>query len=109
MHRKRRSLPACHASAIATKWLRPGGTVLRDGAGRHAPCMWLLSAIGPAVTVNLNINFLRRGARPGEGRPCGSATFEARQAACGRRGQPALGHIVRSDRHVTSTYSIPVV
>jgi len=60
----------------------------------------LLSAIGPvglAVTTNLNISFLRRGAaRPG----CtglGEAV-ESRQAACGRRGQSAVGLVARSDR-----------
>ena len=76
--------------------LRPGRTVSGSTLMALADIAMygvLLSAIGPvglAVTTNLNISFLRRGAaRPG----CtglGEAV-ESRQAACGRRGQPAVG------------------
>src|SRR5436190_22220263 len=69
-----------------------------DGRWPTAPCMWLLSAIAPALTANLNVNFLRRGARPGQDVLAAARLLRARQAACGRRGQPALGQIARSDR-----------
>ena len=85
------------------RMLRPGGTVSGPtlmALADFAMYVVLLSAIGPiglAVTTNLNINFLRKGAaRPG----CagGGAAVEAGQAACGRRGQSAVGHVARSDR-----------
>jgi uncharacterized protein (TIGR00369 family) len=68
----------------------------------------VLGAIGPvplAVTINLNINFLRRPAAR-------DLTAEARLLKLGRR--LAVGEVmIRSDgeeepvAHVTSTYSIP--
>jgi uncharacterized protein (TIGR00369 family) len=93
--------------------LRPGGTIsgptmmaLADVAMYVA----LLAAIGPvplAVTINLNINFLRK---PGR---C-DLTAEARLLKVGKR--LAIGEVtIRCDgeeapvAHVTSTYSIPPV
>ena len=76
--------------------LRPGGTVSGPtlmALADIAMYVVLLSAIGPvglAVTTNLNINFLRKG-QPGPGCAGGGEAVEARQAACGRRGQPAVG------------------
>ena len=67
--------------------LRPGGTVSGPtlmALADFAMYVVLLSAIGPvglAVTTN----------------PRGSAALKAGQAACGRRGQPAVGNITRSD------------
>ena len=85
------------------RMLRPGGTVSGPtlmAMADFAMYVVLLSAIGPvglAVTTNLNINFLRKGlARSGcAGR---GEAVEARQAAGGRRGQPAVGLVARSDR-----------
>jgi acyl-coenzyme A thioesterase PaaI-like protein len=60
----------------------------------------LLSAIGPvglAVTTNLSINFLRKG-QPGQDVLCGSEAFETGQAACGGRGQSAVGNFAGPDR-----------
>jgi uncharacterized protein (TIGR00369 family) len=91
--------------------LRPGGTIsgptmmaLADVAVYVA----LLAAIGPvplAVTINLNINFLRK---PGR---C-DLTAEARLLKLGKR--LAIGEVtIRCDgeqspvAHATSTYSIP--
>ena len=85
------------------RMLRPGGTVSGPTLMALADCAMyvvLLSAIGPvglAVTTNLNINFLRKGAARA-GCAGGGAAFEAGQAACGRRGQPAVGDVARSDR-----------
>ena len=91
--------------------VRPGGSIsgptmmaLADVAMYVA----LLAAIGPvplAVTINLNINFLRKPAR------C-DLVAEARLLKLGKR--LAVGEVtIRSDgeaepvAHVTSTYSIP--
>ena len=91
--------------------VRPGGTIsgptmmtLADFAMYCA----VLGAIGPvplAVTINLNINFLRRPAQ------C-DLLAEARLIKLGRR--LAVGEVtIRSDgdeqpvAHVTATYSIP--
>jgi uncharacterized protein (TIGR00369 family) len=91
--------------------VRPGGTIsgptmmaLADFAMYCA----VLAAIGPvalAVTINLNINFLRRPAAR-------DLIAEARLIKLGKR--LAVGEVtVRSDgeaepvAHVTSTYSIP--
>ena len=85
------------------RMLRPGGTVSGPtlmALADFAMYVVLLSAIGPvglAVTTNLNINFLRKG-QPGPGRAGGGQASEARQAARGRRGQPAVGDLARSDR-----------
>jgi uncharacterized protein (TIGR00369 family) len=91
--------------------LRPGGTI--SGAAMMALADFamyvaVLAAIGPvplAVTVNLNINFLRK-ACPG------NLTAEARLLKLGKR--LAVGEVdVRCDgqdeavAHVTSTYSLP--
>jgi uncharacterized protein (TIGR00369 family) len=92
--------------------LRPGGTVsgptlmtLADGA----MYVLLLSAIGPvslAVTTNLNINFLRKGAAGPD------LLAEARLLKLGRR--LAVGEVTLKSgdspdpiAHVTATYSIP--
>jgi uncharacterized protein (TIGR00369 family) len=92
--------------------LRPGGTV--SGAtlmalADFAMYVVLLSAIGPvglAVTTNLNINFLRKGAAGAD------VLAEARLLKLGRRlavGEVALLSGESPDRiaHVTATYSIP--
>ena len=85
------------------RMLRPGGTVSGPtlmAMADFAMYVVLLSAIGPvglAVTTNLNINFLRKGLA-GAGRAGRCEAVEARQAAGGRRGQPAVGLVARSDR-----------
>ncbi len=94
-----------------TSSLRPGGTI--SGAAMMALADFamyvaVLAAIGPvplAVTINLNINFLRKAA-------AGDLTAQARLLKVGKR--LAVGEVdVRCDgqdelvAHVTSTYSIP--
>jgi len=91
--------------------IRPGGTI--SGAtmmalADFAMYVAVLAAIGPvplAVTINLNINFLRKPAQR-------DLTAEARLLKLGQR--LATGEVtIRSDgeddpvAHVTSTYSIP--
>jgi uncharacterized protein (TIGR00369 family) len=91
--------------------LRPGGTISGPTLMALADCAMyvvLLSAIGPvglAVTTNLNINFLRRGA-PGD------VLADARLLKLGKR--LAVGEITLLSgdspdpiAHVTATYSIP--
>jgi uncharacterized protein (TIGR00369 family) len=92
--------------------LRPGGTVSGPTLMALADCAMyvvLLSAIGPvglAVTVNLNINFLRKGA-PGQ-----DVLAAARLLKLGKRlavGEVNLLSGTSPDpiAHATSTYSIP--
>ena len=94
------------------KMLRPGGTVSGPTLMALADCAMyvvLLSAIGPvalAVTTNLNINFLRKGA-PGR-----DLLAAARLLKLGKR--LAVGEInllsgtsPEPIAHVTATYSIP--
>jgi uncharacterized protein (TIGR00369 family) len=94
------------------RMLRPGGTVSGPtlmALADFAMYVVLLSAIGPvglAVTTNLNINFLRKGA-PGQ-----DLRAEARLLKLGKR--LAVGEVTLlsgdSDEpiaHVTATYSIP--
>jgi uncharacterized protein (TIGR00369 family) len=94
------------------KMLRPGGTVSGPTLMALADCAMyvvLLSAIGPvalAVTTNLNINFLRKGA-PGR-----DLLAAARLLKLGKR--LAVGKInllsgtsPEPIAHVTATYSIP--
>jgi len=92
--------------------LRPGGTVSGATLMALADCaiyVVLLSAIGPvslAVTTNLNINFLRKGA-PGQ-----DVLAEARLMKLGSRlavGEVTLlsGDSPDPIAHVTATYSIP--
>jgi uncharacterized protein (TIGR00369 family) len=92
--------------------LRPGGTVSGATLMALADCAMyvvLLSAIGPvslAVTTNLNINFLRKGA-PGQ-----DVVAEARLMKLGSRlavGEVTLlsGNSPDPIAHVTATYSIP--
>jgi uncharacterized protein (TIGR00369 family) len=92
--------------------LRPGGTVSGATLMALADCAMyvvVLSAIGPvrlAVTTNLNINFLRKGA-PGQ-----DVLAQARLLKLGRRlavGEVNLLSGTSPDpiAHVTSTYSIP--
>jgi uncharacterized protein (TIGR00369 family) len=92
--------------------LRPGGTVSGPtlmALADFAMYVVLLSAIGPiglAVTTNLNINFLRKGA-PGQ-----DVLAEARLLKLGKRlavGEVNLLSGTSPDpiAHVTSTYSIP--
>jgi uncharacterized protein (TIGR00369 family) len=98
--------------AFRASSLRPGGTI--SGAATMALADFamyvaVLAAIGPvplAVTINLNINFLRKAA-PGD------LTAEARLLKLGKR--LAVGEVdVRCEgqdepvAHVTSTYSIPL-
>jgi uncharacterized protein (TIGR00369 family) len=94
------------------RMLRPGGTISGPTLMGLADCAMyivLLSAIGPvglAVTTNLNINFLRKGA-PGH-----DIIAAARLLKVGRRlavGEVSLFSDASSDplAHVTATYSIP--
>jgi uncharacterized protein (TIGR00369 family) len=91
--------------------VRPGGTISGPtmmALADFAMYVAVLSAIGPvplAVTINLNINFLRRPAQR-------DLTAQARLLKLGKR--LATGEVtIRSDgeeepvAHVTSTYSIP--
>ena len=94
------------------RMLRPGGTISGPTLMGLADCAMyvvLLSAIGPvglAVTANLNINFLRKGA-PGH-----DIIAAARLLKVGERlavGEVSLFSEASSDpiAHVTATYSIP--
>jgi uncharacterized protein (TIGR00369 family) len=97
---------------FSEKMLRPGGTVSGPTLMALADCAMyvvLLSAIGPvglAVTTNLSINFLRKGA-PGK-----DVLAAARLMKLGKRlavGEVNLLSGASSDpiAHVTATYSIP--
>src|SRR5271156_1593501 len=92
--------------------LRPGGTVSGPTLMALADCAMyvvLLSAIGPvglAVTTNLNINFLRKGASGQD------VLAQARLLKLGKRlavGEVGLfsGDLSDPVAHVTATYSIP--
>jgi uncharacterized protein (TIGR00369 family) len=92
--------------------LRPGGTISGPTLMALADCAMyvvVLSAIGPvalAVTTNLSINFLRKGA-PGH-----DVLAEARLLKLGKRlavGEVTLLSASAPDpiAHVTATYSIP--
>ncbi len=94
------------------KMLRPGGTISGPTLMALADCAMyvvLLSAIGPvglAVTTNLNINFLRKGAAEQD------VIAEARLLKLGKRlavGEVTLFSADSADpiAHVTATYSIP--
>ena len=94
------------------RMLRPGGTVSGPtlmALADFAMYVVLLSAIGPvglAVTTNLNINFLRKGAA-GE-----DVLAVAKLLKLGKRlavGEVTLlsGDSVDPIAHVTATYSIP--
>jgi uncharacterized protein (TIGR00369 family) len=94
------------------KMLRPGDTVSGPTLMALADCAMyvvVLSAIGPvglAVTTNLNINFLRKGA-PGQ-----DVLAEARLLKLAKRlavGEVTLlsGTSPEPIAHVTATYSIP--
>jgi uncharacterized protein (TIGR00369 family) len=91
--------------------VRPGGTISGPtmmALADFAMYVAVLAGVGPvalAVTINLNINFLRKPAR------C-DLVAEARLLKLGKR--LAVGEVtIRSDgdetpvAHVTSTYSIP--
>jgi uncharacterized protein (TIGR00369 family) len=95
------------------RMLRPGGTISGPtlmALADFAMYVVLLSAIGPvglAVTTNLNINFLRKGA-PGR-----DVLAEARILKLGKRlavGEVSLLSASSANpiAHVTATYSIPV-
>jgi|SRR5215471_19365161 uncharacterized protein (TIGR00369 family) len=93
--------------------LRPGGTISGPTLMALADCAMyvvLLSAIGPvalAVTTNLTINFLRKGA-PGH-----DIHAAAKILKLGKRlavGEVSLMQVAASPdpiAHVTATYSIP--
>ena len=94
------------------RMLRPGGTVSGPTLMALADCAMyvvLLSAIGPvglAVTTNLNINFLRKGA-PGQ-----DVLAEAKLLKLGKRLAVGEVTLLSADSpdpiaHVTATYSIP--
>src|SRR5882762_11068221 len=94
------------------RMLRPGGTVSGPtlmALADYAMYAVLLSAIGPvglAVTTNLNINFLRKGA-PGQ-----DIFAAAKILKLGKRlavGEVSLtsGTSPEPIAHVTATYSIP--
>ena len=94
------------------RMLRPGGTISGPTLMGLADCAMyvvLLSAIGPvglAVTTNLNINFLRKGA-PGQ-----DVLAAAKLLKLGKRlavGEVSLLSGTSPDpiAHVTATYSIP--
>jgi uncharacterized protein (TIGR00369 family) len=94
------------------RMLRPGGTVSGPTLMALADCAMyvvLLSAIGPvglAVTTNLNINFLRKGAAGQD------VLAEAKLLKLGKRlavGEVTLmsGESPDPIAHVTATYSIP--
>ncbi len=94
------------------RMLRPGGTISGPTLMALADCAMyvvLLSAIGPvglAVTTNLNINFLRKGAADQD------VLAEARLLKLGKRlavGEVSLMSDASPDpiAHVTATYSIP--
>ena len=94
------------------RMLRPGGTVSGPtlmALADFAMYVVLLSAIGPvglAVTTNLNINFLRKGAAGAD------VLAEARLLKLGKRlavGEVTLlsGELPDPIAHVTATYSIP--
>ena len=93
------------------RMIRPGGTISGPtmmAIADFAMYVAVLAAVGPvplAVTINLNINFLRKPAQT-------DLLAEARLMKLGKR--LAVGEvIIRSDgqddpvAHVTSTYSIP--
>jgi uncharacterized protein (TIGR00369 family) len=99
--------------AYSERFVRPGGTISGPtmmGLADFAMYVAVLASIGPvplAVTINLNINFLRRPARR-------DLVAEGKLLKLGRR--LAVGEVlIRSDgedepvAHVTSTYSIPPV
>jgi uncharacterized protein (TIGR00369 family) len=94
------------------RMLRPGGTISGPtlmALADFAIYVVLLSAIGPvglAVTINLNINFLRKG-QPGQ-----DVLAEAKLLRLGKRlavGEVSLLSAGSSDpiAHVTAAYSIP--
>jgi uncharacterized protein (TIGR00369 family) len=100
--------------AYRDSMLRPGGTVSGPtlmALADYAMYAVLLSAIGPvglAVTTNLTINFLRKGA-PGQ-----DLRAQAKLLKLGKRlavGEVTLlsGEEVDPIAHVTATYSIPNV
>src|SRR6516165_4910561 len=97
---------------FSERMLRPGGTVSGPTLMALADCAMyvvLLSAIGPvalAVTTNLNINFLRKGAAGQD------IVAAAKILKLGKR--LAVGEVTLSSgqspdpvAHVTATYSIP--
>ena len=97
--------------AYSSQFIRPGGTISGPtmmALADFALYVAVLAAIGPvplAVTINLNINFLRRPANR-------DLIAECRLMKVGKR--LAVGEVaIHSDgqdepvAHVTSTYSIP--
>jgi len=97
---------------FSERMLRPGGTVSGPTLMALADCAMyvvLLSAIGPvglAVTTNLNINFLRKGAAGQD------VLAAAKLLKLGKRlavGEVTLlsGDSPDPIAHVTATYSIP--
>ena len=91
------------------RMLRPGGTVSGPtlmALADFAMYVVLIGPVGLAVTTNLNINFLRKGAAGAD------VLAEARLLKLGKRlavGEVALlsGESPDPIAHVTATYSIP--
>jgi len=97
--------------AFRSEHLRPGGTISGPtmmALADFAMYVALLATIGPvplAVTINLNINFLRRPRQD-------DLTAEARLLKVGKRlatGEVTIRSVGEDDpvAHATSTYSIP--
>ena len=94
------------------KMLRPGGTISGPTLMALADCamyVMVLSAVGPmglAVTTNLNINFLRKGAQGEDVLAAGRLLKLGKRLAVG---EVMLFSASAPDpiAHVTATYSIP--
>jgi uncharacterized protein (TIGR00369 family) len=92
--------------------LRPGGTVSGPtlmALADYAMYAVLLSAIGPvglAVTTNLNINFLRKGAPGRDLYAAGKILKLGKRLAVGEVSLTSAG-VPEPIAHVTATYSIP--
>lgn len=94
------------------KMLRPGGTISGPTLMALADCamyVMVLSAVGPvglAVTINLNINFLRKGAQGEDVLAAGRLLKLGKRLAVGEVSLTS-GTAPDPIAHVTVTYSIP--
>ena len=97
---------------FSERMLRPGGTVSGPtlmGLADFAMYVVLLSAIGPiglAVTTNLNINFLRKGA-PGQDLYAAAKILKLGKRLAVGEVNLLSGSSPDPIAHVTATYSIP--